>query len=171
MYGASDDLFDLHVVAPGHGVKPKLLTPPPPPCFWEYARQHYCLMENVLIGRGSVVAGVDKRSPWEKVHGEPFDDKLIPIGAKVYIKPSETKGDTTSKMEPTSIAGVFAGYELSSGCRCSGIYMVWSLEEFVDIDLSSKSSFNFFCINRGNLTKQMQLICSKKVCVFSKIRV
>jgi hypothetical protein len=43
-------------------------------------------------------------------------------------------------MEPTSIAGVFAGYELYSGCRWSGIYMVWSLEEFTDIDLSSKSS-------------------------------
>ena len=41
-------------------------------------------------------------------------------------------------MEPTSIVGVFAGYELSSGCRWSGIYMVWSLEEFVDMDLSSK---------------------------------
>ena len=42
-------------------------------------------------------------------------------------------------MEPTSITGVFVGYELASGCRWSGSYMVWSLEEFVDIDLSSKS--------------------------------
>ena len=42
-------------------------------------------------------------------------------------------------MEPTSIIGVFAGYELASGCRWSGIYMVWSLEAFVDIVLSSKS--------------------------------
>ena len=92
-------------------------------------------MENVLPGRESAVAGVDKRSPWEKLHGEPFYGKLIPVGAKVFIKPSETKGDTTSRMEPTSIAGVFAGYELSSGCRWSGIYMVWSLEEFIDIDL------------------------------------
>ena len=95
-------------------------------------------MENVLLGRESVAAGVDKRSPWEKVRGEPFYGKLIPIGAKVFIKPSETKGDSTSKMEPTSITGVFAGYELSSGCRWSGIYMVWSLVEFVDMDFSPK---------------------------------
>ena len=95
-------------------------------------------MENVLPGRESAAAGVDKKSPWERVHNEPLYGKLIPIGAKVFIKPLETKGDSTSKMEPTSITGVFAGYELSSGCRWSGIYMVWSLEEFVDIDLSAK---------------------------------
>ena len=97
-------------------------------------------MENVLPGREPVAADVAKTSPWEKVHGEPFYGKLVPIGAKVFIKPSETKGDATSKMETASIAGIFAGYELSSGCRWSGIYMVWSLEEYVDIDLSSKSS-------------------------------
>ena len=85
------------------------------------------------------MAGVEKKSPWEKVHGEPFNGKLIPLGAQVFIKPSETKGDSTSKMEPTSITGAFfAGYELPSGCRWSVIYMVWSLAEFVDIDLSSE---------------------------------
>ena len=42
-----------------------------------------------------------------------------------------------SKMEPTSINGVFAGYELASGCRWSGIYMVLSLAEYASIDLSS----------------------------------
>ena len=68
-----------------------------------------------------------------------FYGKLTPLGAKVIIKPSETKGDSTSNMEPTSISRVFAGCELASGCRWSGIYMVWSLEEFADIDLSSKS--------------------------------
>ena len=98
------------------------------------------MMENVLPSRESAAVDVERNIPWEKMHGEPFYGKFIPLGAKAIIKPSETKGDSTSKMEPTSMAGVFAGYELSSGCRWSGIYMVWSLEEFVDIDLSSKSS-------------------------------
>ena len=93
-------------------------------------------MENVLPSRESVVADGERTSPWEKTHGEPLSGKLIPLGAKVIIKPSETKGDSTSKMEPTSITGVFVGYELASGCRWSGTYMVWSLEEFADIDLS-----------------------------------
>jgi hypothetical protein len=120
------------------GTRTALLHAGLPPCFWEYACQHYCLMENVLPGREPAAADVARTSPWEKMHGEPFYGKLIPIGAKVFIKPSETKGDSTSKMEPTSIVGVFAGYELSSGCRWSGIYMVWSLDEFVGIVLSSK---------------------------------
>ena len=68
-------------------------------------------MDHVLIGRERVLVGVVKKSPWEKVHGEPFYGKLIPIGAKVFVKPSETTGYFTSKMEPTSITGVFAGYE------------------------------------------------------------
>ena len=44
----------------------------------------------------------------------------------------EAKGDSTSKMEPTTITGVFAGYELASGCRWSGIYMVW-LERYLHV--------------------------------------
>ena len=87
------------------------------------------------------MADGERTSPWEKTHGEPFYGKLVALGANVIIKPSETKGDSTSNMEPTSITGVFfAGYELASGCRRSGIYMVWSIEEFASIDLSSKSS-------------------------------
>ena len=43
-------------------------------------------------------------------------------------------------MEPTSLTGVFAGYEMAPGCKWSGIYMVWTLEEFADMDLSTKSS-------------------------------
>ena len=99
-----------------------------------------------------------RKSPWEKVHGEPFYGKLIPIGAKVFIKPSETKGDSTSKMEPTSITCVFAGYELSSGCRWSGIYMVWSLEEFIDIDFSSKSSLLARMQRKPHKTKAIELL-------------
>ena len=42
-------------------------------------------------------------------------------------------------MEATSITGVFAGYDLALGCRLHGIYVVWSIEEFIDSDLSSTS--------------------------------
>ncbi|MFM7990295.1 MAG: hypothetical protein ACKPKO_64370, partial [Candidatus Fonsibacter sp.] len=66
-------------------------------------------------------------SPWEMTHGEPFYGKLIPFGAKVVFKPSDTKSDSTSTMEPTSLTGVFVGYEMMSGYRWSGIYVVWTL--------------------------------------------
>ena len=118
------------------GTRTALLRAGLPPCFWEYAIQHYCMMENVLPGRRLVVVDGQRTIQWEKTHGEPFYGELIPIGAKFFIKPSETKGDSTSKMEPTSIIGVFAGYELVPGCRWSGMYMVWSLEECTSMDFS-----------------------------------
>ncbi|MFM7990533.1 MAG: hypothetical protein ACKPKO_65560, partial [Candidatus Fonsibacter sp.] len=43
-------------------------------------------------------------------------------------------------MEPTSIAGIFAGYDMMSGYRWGGIYMAWTLDEFSSIDLSMKES-------------------------------
>ena len=82
---------------------------------------------NGLPGRKVAPVDGERTSPWEKTHGEQLMIKLIPFGAKVIIKPSETKGDPTSVLEPTTITGVFAGYELAAGCRWSGICMVWSL--------------------------------------------
>ena len=43
-------------------------------------------------------------------------------------------------MDPTSLTGVFVGYEMALGCKWSGVYIVWTLEEFADMDLSTKSS-------------------------------
>ncbi len=45
------------------------------PCLWEYACQHYCTMENVLPSRQLTAAGEERKSPWEKTHGEPFYGK------------------------------------------------------------------------------------------------
>ena len=54
-------------------------------------------MANVLPRREPVVVDGERTSPWEKTHGEPFYGKLVTLGAKVIIKPSETKGDSTSE--------------------------------------------------------------------------
>ncbi|MFM7980063.1 MAG: hypothetical protein ACKPKO_12180, partial [Candidatus Fonsibacter sp.] len=108
--------------------------------FWECACQHYCLMENVITRRKSGALDGLGTCPWELTHGEPFYGKLIPFGAKVVLEPSDTKSESTTKMEPTSLTGVFVGYELASGYRWSGIYIVWSLDEFIYTDLSVKES-------------------------------
>ncbi|MFM7986443.1 MAG: hypothetical protein ACKPKO_44740, partial [Candidatus Fonsibacter sp.] len=55
-------------------------------------------------------------------------------------KPSDTKYDSVSNMEPTSMTGVFAVYDLMTGYRWGGIYVVWSLDDFAHMDLSTKSS-------------------------------
>jgi len=43
-----------------------------PPCFWDFACQHYCLMENVISRRKSDPSDGRVISPWELTHGEPF---------------------------------------------------------------------------------------------------
>ena len=43
-------------------------------------------------------------------------------------------------MEPTSLTINCVGYELTVGYQWTGIYEVWSLEDFAQIDLSTKSS-------------------------------
>ena len=105
------------------------------------------------------LAAVDgeRISRWERTHGELFYGKLIPIGAKVIIKPSETKRVSTLKMEPTAMTVAFAGYELASGCRWSGIYMVWSLEESTSMDFSGKSSMLSRKQRKPHKTKVVEL--------------
>ena len=90
--------------------------------------------------RQSTSADGDRSSPWEKTHEAPFSGQLTPIGSKVIFKPSETKQDSPSKMEPAPITGICAGYELAPGCKWNGIYMVWLLEDFAEMELSTKSS-------------------------------
>ena len=67
--------------------------------------------------RKSVAADGDRSSPWDKTHEESLLGQFIPSGSKVIFKPSETKQDSPSKMEPTAITGVFAGFELALGCK------------------------------------------------------
>ena len=121
------------------GTRTALVRAGLPPCFWEFACRHYCMAENLLPRRKSAEADGDRLSPWEKTHDSPFMGQLIPIGAKVIVKPAETRQEGTSDMEPTSLTGVFAGYEMAPGCKSSGIYMVWTFEEFADMYFSIKS--------------------------------
>ena len=60
-------------------------------------------------------------------------------------------------MELSAITGLFVGYELNLGCPWRGIYMVWSLDDFVDIDLSSKSSALSRRMRRPHKTKVVEL--------------
>ena len=59
-------------------------------------------------------------------------------------------------MEPTSLT-VFAGYEIAPGCKWSGVYMVWTLEEFADMDFSTKSSTVSRRSRRPHKTKVVDL--------------
>ena len=96
----------------------------------------------MLPFRRSVEADADRSSPWGKTHGEFCTGKMIPLGAKVIFKPVEFKREGPSKMGPTSLTVVSAGYELSSCCRWTGVYLGWSLDELAAVD----SMYNGFYV-------------------------
>ena len=145
------------------GARTALLRAGLPPCFWEYACRRYCALANALPVRKSASADGGRSSPREKTHEEPFPGRLIPIGSKAIFKPSETKQDSPSKMDPAAITGVSAGYELASGCRWNCRYMVWSLEDFATIDLSTKSLSLSIRYSRPHKTKVVDLL-DEEIC-------
>ena len=98
-----------------------------PPCFWCRAAAHYCLMINCDNTRGE--------SSYYKTHDIDFDGLCIPFGARVAFLPTETHGDTTSTWDTSGNIGVFAGYDLSTGYRWSGRYLVWDLADFINVPL------------------------------------
>ena len=61
----------------------------------------------------------------------------------------KTTSDRVKKQqcEDLAIVSVFAGYEITSGYGWPGIYFVWGLEDFVDMDLRQNS----YAINQRQL--------------------
>ena len=60
---------------------------------------------------------------------------------------SATERVRKQKFEDPAIVGVYAGYEITLGYRWSGKYLVWRLEDFVDMDLRQNS----YAINQRQL--------------------
>ena len=67
-----------------------------------------------------------------------FTGNIAPFGSKVFFR-STTDRARKQKFEDPAIVGVFAGYAATLGYGWSGIYLVWRLEDFVDIDFRNKS--------------------------------
>ena len=79
-----------------------------PNAYWPYASQHYCVMENTHFTHGG-------ESPWAKTHGEEFGGHLIPFGAKVIFRPTDTIDVDKSKFDAPTLSGIFAGYDITPG--------------------------------------------------------
>ena len=47
-----------------------------------------------------------------------------------------TKRVNNTSMEAPCMTGSFVGYELVHDCKRTGVYQVWSLQEFANLDLS-----------------------------------
>ena len=99
-----------------------------PACFWPFAVEY--------VSHALNIERLEDGSAWEKLHKAAFKGKTIPFGAKVNFKPSEArKAESPSKFSPRSIPGVFAGYEISSGMKCSRKMLVWSMATMSTINL------------------------------------
>ena len=105
-----------------------------PVCFWPYAAEHYCVVDNT--SHAQVAANKEDLTPWQKTHGEDFKGLRIPFGCAVTFKPNPTKEGESHKFSGDAIDGIFAGYELGPGYTWHGLYRVWALKDFVDTDLS-----------------------------------
>ena len=105
-----------------------LTTAGMPSCFWEFAAPHQCFMDNT--------EGWDKSS-YFLTHGVPFEGHRLPFGCKVRFFPANTKKSHEDlKWDSEGQIGVFAGYDLHSGHKWSGSYLVWHLDEFRNVCLA-----------------------------------
>eukprot|EP00974_Lingulodinium_polyedra_P073319 7098374-Lingulodinium_polyedra.AAC.1 len=72
---------------------------------------------------GSVVRDSECASSGERVNGEDFSGKMIPLGAAVTFRPNEAQGAYFHKFDAPGRTGVFAGYCLKEGPAWNGQYM------------------------------------------------
>ena len=97
-----------------------------PECFWPFAAQHFCFLENTsAIGIDGEV--YKDGSSYHRAHGKGETTALcIPFGCAVYFIPADTKGFPKGKFEGSGEAGVIAGYNTSPGYVRDGEYLCWS---------------------------------------------
>ena len=100
-----------------------------PPCFWPFAVE--CVSHLLNIEKLS-----DGSSAWLKLHKSEFPGMVIPLGAKVFFKPSDARErDQDHKFDPKSIPGIFAGYVMGTGMNWSRKYKVWAISDFAQQNL------------------------------------
>ena len=90
------------------------------PEWWPMAARHYRFSQNI-VGKGE--------SPFNARHGSNFSGKIIPLGALVEFRPSNTR-ESAPKFSTKSTPGIFLGYHLLPGGKWKGDYLVSELEEF-----------------------------------------
>ena len=122
------------------GTRATLISAGFPECFWPFAAQHFCFLDNTSV------VGIDGKvykegSSYHRAHGKGETTALrIPFGCAVYFIPADTKGFPKGKLEGSGEAGVIAGYNMSPGYFWDGEYLCWSSKELADINMMAKTS-------------------------------
>ena len=79
-------------------------------------------------------------SRWFRFHQKGVHTCLrAPFGCEVIFKQAPTKAKEFQpvKFEGTGSTGTLAGYRFQPGYKWNGVYLVWSLDELLAVDLSA----------------------------------
>ena len=138
------------------GTRTTLICAGLPECFWPFAAQDFCFLENTsAIGLDGKVH--KDGSPYHRAHGNGEVGALrLPFGCAVYFHPADTKGFPKGKFEGSGEAGVIAGYKMSPGYVWDGEYLCWSLKELAGIDMTAKASKYPPGIQSPHVTKRIR---------------
>ena len=139
------------------GTRTTLISAGFPECFWPFAAQHFCFLENTsIIGLDGKV--YQDGSPYNHAHGQGEVNALrIPFGCAVYFYPADTKGFAKGKFEGSGEAGVIAGYNMSPGYIWDGEYLCWSLKELAEINMMAKAAKHPPGLQSPHVTKKVRL--------------
>ena len=139
------------------GIRNILICAGLPECFWPFAAQHFCFLENTSA------IGVDGKvfkdgSPYNRAHGKGEVDALrLPFGCAFYFTPADTKGFPKGKFEGSGEAGVIAGYNMSPAYAWDGEYLCWSLKGLAGISMMAQASKHPPGLQRPHVTKKVHL--------------
>jgi hypothetical protein len=75
-----------------NGSSASLLQAGLPPCFWPFAVQTYCILDNTNRENGE--------SAWFRTHGVEFPGERFPLGCKVVFKPSSMQNNEIMQEGP-----------------------------------------------------------------------
>jgi hypothetical protein len=84
---------------------------------------------------------IDKKKgtvAYKERHGEKFQGKLVPFGAKVrYLPASERELSKREKLDASLRDAIFVGYRMHSGGRWTGQYLVLDAEAYTEIPVGT----------------------------------
>ena len=102
-----------------------------PECFWTFAAPYYCLMESLTYDSQG-------RRLYDQWAGCAFEAQIIPFGALIeYIPPETRSKEQPGKWGPTSVPGIFGGYELGEKGVWNKKYLIWNLRDFESVNLAA----------------------------------
>ena len=84
-----------------------------------------------------------------------------PFGCEVIFKQAPTKAKEFQpvKFEGTGSTGILAGYRFQPGYKWHGVYLVWSLDELLAVDLSAGAKSFPESIRHPHVTEVCDVAC------------